>query len=156
MAVPGVTSFLERQAARLRGLPRGARVVLGLVPIVVGALVVLRPFASLTVLIVLIAVALAIDGAARLAGAPRSPHPVVAIVVGLVQIVAAILVVAWPVVAVLAVVVGVAVQLVLTPLFPVVALFGIAISVVATVVLALIIPAGRKKPQTAPASEDLS
>ncbi|MGF6821665.1 hypothetical protein M2317_000551 [Microbacterium sp. ZKA21] len=56
----------------------------------------------------------------------------------------------------IAVVVGVVVQLVLTPLFPVVALFGIAISVVATVVLALIIPAGRKKPQTAPASEDLS
>ena len=56
----------------------------------------------------------------------------------------------------IAVVVGVVVQLVLTPLFPVVALFGIAISVVATVALALIIPAGRKKPQTAPSSEDLS
>ena len=56
----------------------------------------------------------------------------------------------------IAVVVGVVVQLVLTPLFPVVALFGIAISVVATVALALALPSGRKKPTPAPASEDLS
>ena len=79
MAVPGVTSFLERQAERLRVLPWGVRFVLGLVPVAIGVLVLLRPFDSLTVLIVLLAVALAMDAVARLAGAADTRRPVVAI-----------------------------------------------------------------------------
>jgi Uncharacterized conserved protein len=109
MAVAGVTSFLERQAARLRGLPWGVRIALGVVPIVVGALVLLRPFASLTVLIVVLAVGIAVDAIARLAGAAASSRPALAIAAGVVELVGAVLVVAWPSISIagLAIVVGI-------------------------------------------------
>jgi Uncharacterized conserved protein len=109
MAVPGVTSFLERQAERLRVLPWGVRFVLGLVPVAIGVLVLLRPFDSLTVLIVLLAVALAMDAVARLAGAADTRRPVVAIAAAVVELVGAVIVVAWPLISVtaLAVVVGI-------------------------------------------------
>ncbi len=110
MAIPGVMSFVERQASRLRGLPWGVRLALGLVPIVLGALVLLRPFESLTLLIVLIAVSLAVDGLARIAAAAGSPRAsvAVAVAVGVLELVGAILVIAWPQISVaaLAIIVG--------------------------------------------------
>ncbi len=101
-------AFLIRQAERLRRLPWIARLVLGLVPVAVGALVLLNPFESLTVLIVLIAVALLIDGVARIAGARRTGLLWLQVVAGLLEAAAAIVVVAWPFISVevLAVVVG--------------------------------------------------
>lgn len=109
MSVPGVATFLERQAARLRGLPWGVRLVLGVLAVAVGVLVLLRPFDSLTLLLVVLAVAIAIDGLARLAGASRTPRPWLAIVAGVAEVLGAILVVAWPgmSIPVLAIVVGV-------------------------------------------------
>lgn len=57
----------------------------------------------------------------------------------------------------IAIVMGLIVQLVLTPLFPIVALFGIAISVVGTILLALFLPGGKKKPVVEdPSLEDMS
>lgn len=103
-----LSTFLMNQAERLRGLPWVARLLLGLVPVVVGALLLLNPFGSLTVLIVLIAVALLIDGAVRVVGAHRAPLPWLQVIAGILEVVAAVLVVAWPFisVAVLALVVG--------------------------------------------------
>ncbi len=103
-----LASFVTRQADRLRGLPWPIRLILGLVPVVLGVVLLLRPFDSLTLLIVLIAVCLAIDGIARLAKAAAAAVPLVQIVAGAAEVIAAVIVVAWPVISipVLAVVVG--------------------------------------------------
>ncbi len=103
------TSFLTRQAERLRWLPWGIRLILGVLLIVLGALVVLRPYNSLTLLIVLIAVALVVDGVARVLDAARSALRWLTVAAGVIEIVAAIIVVAWPLISVsaLALVVGI-------------------------------------------------
>lgn len=103
-----LASFLTRQADRLRGLPWPVRLVLGLVPIALGVVLLLHPFDSLTLLIVLIAVCLAIDGIARLAKAADAAVPLVQIVAGVAEVVAAVIVLVWPVISIpaLAVVVG--------------------------------------------------
>lgn len=102
-----------RQTQRLRRLPWVVRLLLGILPVVLGALILLRPYDSLTVLIVLVAVALLIDGSTRLVGAGHAPMPRVQVAAGMVEIVAAILVVAWPALPVqmLTIVVGVSLVL---------------------------------------------
>ncbi len=100
--------FLIGQALRLHRLPWAVRLVLGLLLFALGALILLRPYDSLTVLIVLIGVALLVDGVARLDGAGRASLPWLQVAAGAVEIVAAVTVVAWPLISVplLAVVVG--------------------------------------------------
>lgn len=100
--------FLIWQAERLRRLPWVVRLVLGVLLVALGALILLRPYDSLTVLIVLIGVALLVDGVARLTGTGRASLPWVQVAAGAVEIVAAVIVVAWPLISVpvLAVVVG--------------------------------------------------
>lgn len=109
MAVPGETSVSERVLERLRGLPWPVRLVLGLATIAVGALVLLRPFDSLTLLLVVIAAALVVDGVARLLDAAQAPRPLVARIAAVAELVGGVLVVAWPAIPVtaLALVVGV-------------------------------------------------
>lgn len=108
MAATSANSFLIRLNERLGGLPRWLRAVVGVLLVGTGLLVVLRPFASLTLLVALIAIALAIGGIARLVEAPHRPRPALAIAAGVVEIVGAVVVVAWPFsVSVLALVVGV-------------------------------------------------
>jgi uncharacterized membrane protein HdeD (DUF308 family)/pimeloyl-ACP methyl ester carboxylesterase len=97
-----LVSFFTRQTDRLRGLPWVARLVLGLVPIALGLIILLRPFDSLTLLIVLIALCLAIDGVARLVSSGRAAIPALQVVAGVVEVVAAIVSVAWPLISVLA------------------------------------------------------
>jgi uncharacterized membrane protein HdeD (DUF308 family)/pimeloyl-ACP methyl ester carboxylesterase len=102
--------FLIRQAERLRGLPWVVRLVLGLFLLALGGLVLLNPFDSLTVLIVLIAVALLVDGIARLIGANRASLPWIQVAAGGIEILAAVIVAAWPLISVpvLALVIGAA------------------------------------------------
>lgn len=104
----GTDEFLIRQAERLRWLPWFIRLVLGLLLVVLGALLLLRPYDSLTLLIVLIAIALLVDGVARLIGAAGT-SPWIRISAGVAEIGAAIIVVGWPLISVpvLALVVGV-------------------------------------------------
>ncbi|MDQ7905684.1 lipase family protein [Phytohabitans sp. ZYX-F-186] len=82
------------------------RAALGVLSLALGFALLLRPFDSLTLLIVLIAVGLAVDGVRRLVGADRDVR---GLVVGGLLLAAAVLVVAWPAISVsaLAVVVGV-------------------------------------------------
>lgn len=103
------TSFLTRQAERLRWLPWGVRLVLGLLLVALGALVLFRPYNSLTLLIVLIAIALLVDGVARIVNGVRSPLSWVKVSAGTVETIAAVVVVSWPLISVpsLALVVGV-------------------------------------------------
>ncbi len=81
----GVTSFFERLAGRLAGLPWPVRVVLGVAAVVVGVFGIARPFDSLTVLFALIAVALVVDGVGRMVAASTASVPVLAIVGGLTE-----------------------------------------------------------------------
>lgn len=113
MGNPGVSSFLTRQAERLSGLPWGVRLVLGLAAVAVGLLVLLRPFDSLTVLLVLIAVALVVDGAARILDARRAGWPWPRVAAGALEVLAGLVVAFAPIVSVpvLALVVGVALVL---------------------------------------------
>ncbi|MEP6481419.1 MAG: lipase family protein [Rhodoglobus sp.] len=102
-------SFLIRQAERLRRLPWVARLVLGLAVVAVGALVLVNPFQSLTALVAIIALALVVDGAARIGRYRSTGLARLQLVAGLIEIVAAIAIVAWPFISVgtLALVVGV-------------------------------------------------
>jgi len=99
----GVTNPLDR-------LPWWVVAALGLATSVLGAVLVFRPFTSLSVLVVIVAVGLFLTGATTLAGArlaaPRWP----VVVAGAAWIVAGIVVVAWPDISTrtLAAVVGVA------------------------------------------------
>lgn len=98
MAVAGVASFVDRLAERVRGLPWGLRLGLGLVPIAVGVILLLHPFDSLTLLIVALAGGFAVDGVARAIRAGDAPRPVVAVAAGVAELVAAVVVLAVPVI----------------------------------------------------------
>lgn len=103
------TPFLTRLADGVARLPRWVRVVLGLVSVAVGVLVVLRPFTSLTLLLVVLGLALAIGGVVRVLEAARAPRSWLGIAVGVAELLAAVSIVALPFlsVAALAVIVGV-------------------------------------------------
>ena len=107
-------AVFTRQTDRLRGLPWPVRSVLGLVPIALGVIVLLHPFDSLTLLIILIAACLAIDGIARLAQSGRAAIPLLQILAGVVEIVAAVIVVAWPVISILALAIVVGASLIVS------------------------------------------
>jgi uncharacterized membrane protein HdeD (DUF308 family)/alpha-beta hydrolase superfamily lysophospholipase len=109
-----LTSFFLRQTDRLKRLPWIARTVLGLVPIALGLVVVFDPFDSLTLLIVLIALCIAIDGIFRILSAVHSPARTFQLVAGGVEIVAAILVVVWPAISIQALTIVVGSSLVLS------------------------------------------
>jgi uncharacterized membrane protein HdeD (DUF308 family) len=98
MAVAGVASFVDRLAERVRGLPWGLRLGLGLVPIAVGVILLLHPFDSLTLLIAALAAGFAVDGVARAIRAGDAPRPVVAVAAGVAELVAAVVVLAVPVI----------------------------------------------------------
>ena len=71
-------------------------VALGLVTAAVGVALVLRPFTSLTVLVILVAVGLIVSGASALARWHRRHQRWPDLLVGAVSIVAGIAVVVWP------------------------------------------------------------
>ena len=70
--------------------------VLGLVAAAVGVVLVLRPFTSLTVLVILVAAGLVISGASSLARWHRRRGPWPDLLIGVVSIVAGIAVAVWP------------------------------------------------------------
>jgi uncharacterized membrane protein HdeD (DUF308 family)/pimeloyl-ACP methyl ester carboxylesterase len=74
-------------------VPRGLRLVLGIVCVLLGAVLVLRPFSSLAVLLVLVVVGLAVAG---IAGLVVGDHARTTVLRGIVLIVAAIAVGVWP------------------------------------------------------------
>lgn len=115
---------LGRQAERLRGLPWQVRVALGVVPVVLGVLVVARPFASLTLLIVLIAVCMVIEGGVRLVQAARSPRPAVLVVTGVALVVAGVLVIVWSTLSVALLTVVAGLSLIINGLADLLAAFG--------------------------------
>jgi uncharacterized membrane protein HdeD (DUF308 family)/alpha-beta hydrolase superfamily lysophospholipase len=82
--------------AVFRRLPRWVAVILGLACVAAGVVLVLRPFASLSVLAALVAAALLVTGMMELAAVPASPSPAITGVAGLGWLVAGIVVVAWP------------------------------------------------------------
>jgi uncharacterized membrane protein HdeD (DUF308 family) len=75
--------------------PRGAAILLGLVAVVLGVVLVTRPFASLTVLVWLAAAAALTVGALRW-WSSRSPSSGIDRVVAMVWVLVAVAVVAWP------------------------------------------------------------
>lgn len=79
-----------------RRFPWWVSLILGLVCLSVGASLTLRPFASLAVLIVLTAIGLLVTGATELASAESAPDRRLAIVSGIVWLVAGVAVLAWP------------------------------------------------------------
>jgi len=92
---------------RARRWPRWAAVLLGVVAVGLGALLALRPFASLATLLALVAVVCVVNGVVELVSAPDRRLPVVA---GACWLIAALVVVGWPGLGLraLAVVVGIA------------------------------------------------
>ena len=82
--------------AVFRRLPRWVAVILGLACVAAGVVLVLRPFASLSVLAALVAAALLVTGVMELAAVPASPSAAITGVAGLGWLVAGIVVVAWP------------------------------------------------------------
>ena len=109
MAATLTGHLLDRMRRLTARTPRWARILLGVVLAGLGVLIVLRPFVSLTVLMLLIAGALVVGGVARLVEAGRMPHPLLARVAGAAEVLGGVLVVAWPLasVQVLALVAGV-------------------------------------------------
>jgi uncharacterized membrane protein HdeD (DUF308 family)/alpha-beta hydrolase superfamily lysophospholipase len=71
-------------------------VLLGLAAAAVGVVVVLRPFTSLTVLVILVAAGLVISGASSLARWHRQRRPWPDLIIGVVSIIAGIAVAVWP------------------------------------------------------------
>jgi uncharacterized membrane protein HdeD (DUF308 family) len=82
--------------AVFRRLPRWVAVILGLACVAAGVVLVLRPFASLSVLAALVAAALLVTGVMELAAVPASPSAAITGVAGLGWLAAGIVVVAWP------------------------------------------------------------
>lgn len=74
-------------------VPRGVRLVLGLGCVLLGAVLVLRPFSSLAVLLVLVVTGLAVAG---IAGLVVGDHARTTVLRGIVLLVAAIAVAVWP------------------------------------------------------------
>ena len=108
MAASSATSFLVRVNAWIERMPRWLRVILGIVVAAVGVLVILRPFSSLTLLLATLALALAVAGLARIVEARTLPRPVPSAIAGVVEVLAAIAIVALPFLSVagLAIIVG--------------------------------------------------
>lgn len=81
---------------RFRWLPRWVSLLVGLACVVVGVVLVERPFTSLSVLVALVAAALLATGVMELAAVPVSLVPVITVLTGLGWLVAGIVVLAWP------------------------------------------------------------
>jgi uncharacterized membrane protein HdeD (DUF308 family) len=75
---------------------RRLSLALGLACVVVGAILVTRPFTSLSVLTVLVGVALIVTGVSELADADLSSSPWIRRLLGIGWIVAGVLAIAWP------------------------------------------------------------
>lgn len=82
--------------AVFRRLPRWVAVILGLACVAAGVVLVLRPFASLSVLAALVAAAFLVTGVMELTAVPASPSAAITVAAGLGWLVAGIVVVAWP------------------------------------------------------------
>ena len=93
--LPDLSRYLTDFCAR-RELPRWLSVAAGLVCVVVGAVLTLRPFTSLAVLIVLVAVAAVVTGVSELLTAGASPAPRWAGAAGVLWIAVGAGVAAWP------------------------------------------------------------
>jgi len=95
--------------AAFRRLPRWVSLVAGLACAVIGAVLVTRPFTSLSVLVALVAAGLLVTGVMDLASARFSPSPAVTVAAGVGWVVAGIVVLAWPGITIfaLAIVVGI-------------------------------------------------
>ena len=98
---------LDRAAA---GWPRWAALALGVLSVLVGLVLLTRPFASLTVLILLVAAGFILSGVDDLADRREATDPQVPTVTGIAWIVAGVAVLVWPGLSlrVVAVVVGIA------------------------------------------------
>ena len=100
---------MRSDLAVFRRLPRWVSLVVGLACVVIGVVLVTRPFTSLSVLVALVAAGLLVTGVMDLASARFSPSPAVTVAAGVGWLVAGIVVLAWPGITIfaLAVVVGI-------------------------------------------------
>ncbi len=105
--------MLTRLKTALAGLPWSVVLLLGMACVVLGGVLIARPFGSLSVLHWLVAVALIVIGVTELVSAAASPRPWLSWVTGVGWIVAGVLAVAWPGITLyaLAVVLGIALVL---------------------------------------------
>ena len=104
---------LTRLKTAPAGLPWWVVFLLGMACVVLGGVLIARPFGSLSVLHWLVAVALIVIGVTELVSAAASPRPWLSWVTGVGWIVAGVLAVAWPGITLyaLAVVLGIALVL---------------------------------------------
>jgi uncharacterized membrane protein HdeD (DUF308 family)/pimeloyl-ACP methyl ester carboxylesterase len=89
-------NVMRAELAVFRRLPRWIPLILGLVCVVAGAVLVVRPFTSLSVLATLVAAALLVTGVMELAAVPVWPPAAITASAGLGWLVAGIVVAAWP------------------------------------------------------------
>jgi uncharacterized membrane protein HdeD (DUF308 family) len=98
----------------LRRLPRWVSLMVGLACVVVGIVLVTRPFTSLSVLVVLVAAALIVTGVLELVSAPISLSPMLAVLTGLGWIVAGVVVAVWPGATILVITVVVGISMIIS------------------------------------------
>jgi uncharacterized membrane protein HdeD (DUF308 family)/alpha-beta hydrolase superfamily lysophospholipase len=79
-----------------RRIPRWLSLVVGIASVVIGAVLTLRPFTSLSVLVALVAAILILTGTSDFIEADASPFPRLAQIAGAAWIVVGIVVLAWP------------------------------------------------------------